>query len=73
MIKLKAITTIVSLEDIAKICQNKIWKLHRVPWKFISDRGSQFTSKFIEDLTKALRTQRILSTAYYRQIEGQKK
>ena len=65
MIRLKITTTTILLEDIAKIYQNKIWKLYRVPQKFLSDREFQFTSKFIEDLTKALGKKRTLFIAYY--------
>jgi len=48
--------TNISSEEIAKIYYNKIWKLHRIPRTILSNRGPQFTSKFIEDLTKALGT-----------------
>ena len=71
MIRLRVTTTAVLLEDIAKIYQDKIWKLHRVPQKILSDREFQFTSKFIEDLTKALGTKRTLSIAYHPQINSQ--
>ena len=64
-------TTTVSLEDIAKIYRNKIWKLHGVLWKVLSDRGPQFTSKFIKDLIKILETKRTLSIAYYPQTDNQ--
>ena len=42
MIHLKATTTNVSLEGIAKIYSNDIWKLHRIPRKILSNRGLQF-------------------------------
>ena len=67
----KAKTITVSLEEIAKIYRNKIQKIHRVPRKILSNRGSQFISKFIEDLEKALGTKQTLSTVYYSQIDGQ--
>ena len=63
--------TVASSKDIAKIYWNKIQKLQGVPWKVLSDRGPQFALKFIENLMKALRTKRILSTAYYSQTDGQ--
>ena len=65
MIRLKATTIIVSSEEIARIYQNDIWKLHGVPQKVLSNRGPQFTSKFMKDLMKALETKRALSMAYY--------
>ena len=68
---LKATTTNVSSEGIAKIYRDDIWKLHGIPRKILSDRGPQFTSKFMEEFTKALGTKRQLSTAYYLQTDGQ--
>jgi len=57
MIRLKATTTNMSSEEIAKIYQNEIWKLHGIPRTILSNRGPQFASRFMEDLTKALGTQ----------------
>ena len=73
MIRLKATTTNISSEEIAKIYQDKIWKLHGIPRKILSDKGPQFTSKFMGELTKALETKRQLSTVYHLQIDGQTK
>ena len=39
--------------------------------KILSDKGSQFASKFIEDLIKVLETKRTLSMAYHTQINRQ--
>jgi len=50
----------ISLEGIAKIYRDDIWKLHGVPRKILSDQGPQFASKFIEELTKVLGTTRQL-------------
>ena len=71
IIRLKATTTNVSLEGIAKIYRNDIWKLHGIPRKILSDRGPQFALKFIEEFTKTLGTKRQLSTAYHLQTDGQ--
>ena len=65
MICLKAATTNISLEGIAKIYRDDIWKLYGILRKILSDRGPQFASKFMEEFTKALGTKRQLSTAYY--------
>ena len=73
MIRHRVITIAVSLEDIAIIYQNKIWKIHGVPQKVLSDRKPQFTSRFIEDLTKVLETKWTLSIAYYPQMNSQTK
>ena len=71
MIRLKATTTNISLEEIVKIYWNNIWKLHGISRKILSDRGLQFASKFMEEFTKALGTKRQLSTAYHPQTDGQ--
>jgi len=54
IIRLKATMTNISSEGIAKIYRDKIWKLHGVPRKILSNRGPQFVSKFIEEFIKAL-------------------
>ena len=71
MIQLKATTMNVSLEGIAKIYRDNIWKLYGVPRKILSDRGPQFTSKFMEEFTKALGTKRQLLIVYHSQTDGQ--
>jgi len=71
MIRLKATTTNVSSEGIAKIYRDEIWKLHEIPRKILSNKGPQFASKFIEELTKTLETKRQLSMAYHPQTDGQ--
>ena len=49
----------------------RIVALHGTPSKFVSDRGSMFTSKFWEKLQEALRTNLEFSTAYHPQTSGQ--
>jgi len=56
MIWLKMMITNISSEEIAKIYRDKVWKLHRIPRKILSDRGPQFVSKFMEKFTKLLGT-----------------
>ena len=71
MIRLKATMINISLEGIAKIYRDEIWKLHRVPRTILSNQGPQFTSKFMEEFTKVLGTKRKLSMAYHPQTDGQ--
>ena len=52
-------------QKIAKIYQDEIWKLHRIPREVLSNKEPQFTLKFIEELSKALETKRILSIVYH--------
>jgi len=63
----------VSSQEIAKIYQDKIWKLHGIPRKVLSNRRPQFTSKFMKELSKALETKRTLSMVYHPQIDEQMK
>ena len=67
IIRLK-VTTIVVL--FAKIYENNIWKIHGIPKKILSNRGSQFASQFMEDLYKILRIRR-MSIVYNPQTDGQ--
>jgi len=69
MICLKATTTNISSEEITKIYQDEIWKLHRLPKAVLSDRGPQFASRFIKNLMKALGTKKMLLTAYHSQAD----
>jgi len=71
MIWLKATMTNISSERIVKIYRDNIWKLYRVSRKILSNRGPQFSSKFMEEFTKALGIKRQLSTAYHPQTNGQ--
>ena len=66
-------TTNFSSEGIVKIYRNEIWKLYKIPKKILSDKGPQFASRFIEELTKALRTKRMLSMVYHPQSDRQTK
>ena len=40
MIRLKTTTTNISLEEIVKIYQDKIWKIHKVLRKILNDKRS---------------------------------
>jgi hypothetical protein len=48
-----------------------ILSLHGVPKTIVSDRGSQFVSKFWEELHKALDTKLLHSSTYHPQTSGQ--
>jgi transposase InsO family protein len=50
---------------------SRIVCLHGVPKKIVSDRGTQFTSKFWERLHETLDTQLCFSSTYHSQTDGQ--
>jgi transposase InsO family protein len=49
---------------------SRIVCLHEVPKKIVSDRGTQFTSKFWERLHETLDTQLCFSSSYHPQTDG---
>jgi len=58
-------------EKLARLYIDHIVKLHGVPSKIVSDRGTQFTSKFWRSLHKAMGTKLDFSSAYHPQTDGQ--
>nr|AAM14693.1 Putative polyprotein [Oryza sativa Japonica Group]ABB46770.2 retrotransposon protein, putative, Ty3-gypsy subclass [Oryza sativa Japonica Group] len=56
---------------LAELYMARVVCLHGVPKKIVSDRGSQFTSKFWQKLQLELGTRLNFSTAYHPQIDGQ--
>ncbi|WVZ76000.1 hypothetical protein U9M48_024007 [Paspalum notatum var. saurae] len=56
---------------LAELYISRIVCLHGVPKRIISDRGSQFTSRFWEQLHDSLDTKLRFSTAYHPQTDGQ--
>jgi transposase InsO family protein len=54
-----------------ELYMSQIVCLHGVPKKIVSERGSQFTSKFWEKLHESMDTKLNFSSAYHPQIDGQ--
>jgi transposase InsO family protein len=65
------VNTTYSGARLAELYISRIVCLHGVLKKIISDRGSQFTSRFWEQLHNSLDTKLRFSTAYHPQIDGQ--
>jgi transposase InsO family protein len=56
---------------LAELYMSQIVCLHGVPKKIVSDRGTQFTSHFWQQLHEALCTHLKFSSAYHPQTDGQ--
>jgi len=59
------------VEGLAKLFQDHVWRLHRLPESIILDKGVQFAVGIIKELNNLLRIQTKLSTAYHSQTDGQ--
>jgi ribonuclease HI len=58
-------------DKLAKLYIDRIVKLHGIPRRIVSDRGTQFTSRFLKKLHEALGTKLDFSPAYHPQTDGQ--
>ena len=58
---------------LAKIYIENIVKLHGIPSKIVSDRGTQFTSRFWKSLHEAMGTNLDFGSVYHPQTDGQTK
>jgi hypothetical protein len=67
------VKTTYSGAKLAELYMSIIMCLHGVPKKIVSDRGSQFTSKFWEKLHESMDTRLNFSSAYHLQTDGQMK
>jgi transposase InsO family protein len=65
------VKTTYSGAKLAEFYISRIVCLHGVPKKIVSDRGSQFTSKFWEKLHESMDTRLNFSSAYHLQTDGQ--
>ncbi|WVZ64298.1 LOW QUALITY PROTEIN: hypothetical protein U9M48_013838 [Paspalum notatum var. saurae] len=65
------VNTTYSGAKLAELYISRIVYQHGVPKRIISDRGSQFTSRFWEQLHDSLDTKLRFSTAYHPQTDGQ--
>jgi hypothetical protein len=65
------VKTTYSGAKLVELYMSRIVCLHGVPKKIVSDRGSQFTSKFWEKLHESMDTKLNFSSAYHLQTDGQ--
>jgi hypothetical protein len=65
------VKTTYSRPQLAELYMLRIVHLHGVPKKIVSDRRTQFTSRFWERLHETLDTQLRFSSVYHPQTDGQ--
>jgi transposase InsO family protein len=65
------VKTTYTRAKLAELYMSKIVCLHGVPKKMVSDRGTQFTSRFWEKLAESMDTKLNFSLAYHPQTDGQ--
>src|SRR5713101_1775796 len=63
--------TTITVDQMAALYLNHVWKCFSLPHKIISDRGTQFTAHFTCALCHLLDINQNLSTAYHPQTDGQ--
>jgi hypothetical protein len=66
-----AIKTTYSGAQLLELYMSRIVCLHGVPKKIVSDRGTQFTSRFWKRLHESMDTKQNFSLAYHLQTDGQ--
>ena len=63
------ITEKTTVEGLARLFRNNVWKLHRLLESVISDRKLQFAAGLTKELNKILGIETKLSTAYHLQTD----
>src|SRR5713101_3350051 len=63
--------TMITVDQMAALYLNHVWKCFSLPHKIISDRGTQFTAHFTHALCCLLDINQNLSTAYHPHTDGQ--
>ena len=67
------VTTIegTSVEGLARLFKDNVWKLHGLPESVVPDRGPQFVAELTKELNRILEIKTRLSTVFYPQMDGQ--
>jgi transposase InsO family protein len=66
-----AVHTTYSMQQYAELNMDQIVRLHGIPKTIISDRGTQFVARLLEQLHECLGTKLIRSSSYHPQTDGQ--
>ena len=68
-----ATTEETSVEGLARLFRDNIWKLHGLSKSMVLDRGPQFVAELTKDLNRILEIEMQLSTVFHLRIDGQTK
>ena len=60
-----------SAEELARLFQDNVWKLHGLPESMILDQGPQFAAELTKKLNQMLDIETKLFTAFHPQTDGQ--
>jgi len=60
-----------TVEGLARLFRDNVWRLHGLPESVVSDRGPQLAADLMKELNKMLGIQTKLSTAFHPQTDGQ--
>jgi len=60
-----------SVEELARLFRDNMWKLHGLPESIISDRGPQFVAGLMRELNQMLGIESKMSMAFHPQTDGQ--
>ena len=66
-----ATTEGTSTEGLARLFQDNVWKLHRLPKSVVLDRGPQFAAELTKELNRMLGIETRLSMAFHPQTDRQ--
>ena len=66
-----ATTEGTSVEGLARLFRDNVWKLHRLPESVVSDRGPQFAAELTKELNRMLGIETRLLTVFHPQMDGQ--
>ena len=66
-----ATTEGTSVEGLARLLWDNVWKLHGLPESIVSDRRPQFAAELTKELNRMLGIKIKLSTAFHPQTDGQ--
>ena len=65
-----ATTEKTSVEGLARLLRDNMWKLYKLPESVMLDRGLQFAAELIKKLNRILRIKTKLSMSFYLQTNG---